>query len=106
MERQKQESCRREPVTLRTQWIDIICLIGSLEYEAIWGFPGGSVVKNPPANVENVGSIPDLGRSYMPQSNSADVPQLLPRSHNYQSPCALEPCSKRSRHNEKPAHRN
>ena len=73
MERQKQESCRREPVTLRTQWIDIICLIGSLEYEAIWGFPGGSVVKNPPANVENVGSIPDLGRSYKPVL----APQLL-----------------------------
>ena len=27
------------------------------------GFPGGSVVKNPPANVGDVGSIPGLGRS-------------------------------------------
>ena len=26
-------------------------------------FPGGSVVKNPPANVGDVGSIPGLGRS-------------------------------------------
>ena len=26
------------------------------------GFPGGSVVKNPPANAEDVGSIPGLGR--------------------------------------------
>ena len=69
MERQKQENCLREPVTLKIQWIDITCLIGSLEYEAIWGFPGGSVVKNPPANVGNVGSIPDPGRSHMPQSN-------------------------------------
>ena len=27
------------------------------------GFPGGSVVKNPPANAGGVGSIPRLGRS-------------------------------------------
>ena len=26
------------------------------------GFPGGSVVKNPPANAEDVGSIPGFGR--------------------------------------------
>ena len=31
-----------------------------------WGFPGGAVVKHPPANVEDareVGSVPGLGRS-------------------------------------------
>ena len=28
-----------------------------------WGFPGGSVVKNPPANAQNVGSVPGSGRS-------------------------------------------
>ena len=27
------------------------------------GFPGGSVVKNPPANAGDTGSIPDPGRS-------------------------------------------
>ena len=27
------------------------------------GFPGGSVVKNPPANAGDVGSIPDLGKA-------------------------------------------
>ena len=27
------------------------------------GFPGGSVVKNPPANAGDVGLIPGLGRS-------------------------------------------
>ena len=27
------------------------------------GFPGGSVIKNPPANSGDVGSIPGLGRS-------------------------------------------
>ena len=32
----------------------------------MWGFPGGSVVKNPPDNagdVRDMGSIPGLGRS-------------------------------------------
>ena len=28
----------------------------------MWGFPGGSVVKNPFANAEDVGSIPESGR--------------------------------------------
>ena len=32
-------------------------------------FPGGSVVKNPPANAENTGLIPGLGRCSMPGSN-------------------------------------
>ena len=27
-----------------------------------WGFPGGSVVKNPPANAGDAGSIPGSGR--------------------------------------------
>ena len=33
------------------------------------GFPGGSVVKNLPANVEDTGSIPGLGRSHVLRSN-------------------------------------
>ena len=33
------------------------------------GVPGGSVVKNPPANAGDTGLIPDPGRSYMPWSN-------------------------------------
>ena len=33
------------------------------------GFPGGSVVKNPPANAGDMTSIPDPGRSHVPQSN-------------------------------------
>ena len=28
-----------------------------------WGFPGGSTVKNPPANAGDVGLIPGSGRS-------------------------------------------
>ena len=42
-----------------------------------WDFPGGSVVKNPPANAGDTGSIPGLGRSHMPRSNQARAPQLL-----------------------------
>ena len=49
-------------------------------------FPGGPVVKNPPANTEDVGLIPGQGRSHMPQSNEAHMLQLL-------SPGALELCS-------------
>ena len=49
------------------------------------GFAGGSVVKNPPASAGDMGSIPGLGQSRMPQDNKA-------MSHNYWA-CALEPRS-------------
>ena len=42
-----------------------------------WGFPGGPVVKNPPANATDMGPTPGLGRSYAPWSNQVHVPQLL-----------------------------
>ena len=32
-------------------------------------FPGGTVVKNPPANAGHMGSSPGSGRSHMPRSN-------------------------------------
>ena len=35
----------------------------------LWGFPGGAVVENLPANAGDTGSSPDLGRSHMPRSN-------------------------------------
>ena len=41
------------------------------------GFPGGSVVKNPPANAGDTGSIPDLGRFLVLQSNYVYELQLL-----------------------------
>ena len=34
-----------------------------------WGFPGGIVVKNLPANAGDMGSSPGLGGSHLPQSN-------------------------------------
>ena len=40
------------------------------EAKAWWlGFPGGAVVKNPPANAGDTGSSPGPGRSHMPWSN-------------------------------------
>ena len=33
------------------------------------GFPGGSVIKNPPADAGDTGLIPNLGRSHMPWGN-------------------------------------
>ena len=36
---------------------------------SIWDFPGGAVVKNPPASAGDTGSIPDPGRSHMLRSN-------------------------------------
>ena len=43
----------------------------------MWGFPGGAVVENLPANAGDTGSGPGLGRSHMPRSNWAREPQLL-----------------------------
>ena len=33
------------------------------------GFPGGTVVKNPPVNAGDTGLSPGPGRSHMPRSN-------------------------------------
>ena len=45
--------------------------------QPVLDFFGGPVVKNLPANVGDMGSIPGLGRSHMPQGNEAHAPQLL-----------------------------
>ena len=36
---------------------------------SVWGFPGGTVVKNPPANAGDTGSTPGPGRPHMPRSD-------------------------------------
>ena len=41
--------------------------IHALIYD-MWGFPGGAVVKNPPASAGDMGSIPGPGRPHMPRS--------------------------------------
>ena len=40
-------------------------------------FPGGSVVKNPPANAGDTGSVAALGKFHTPWDNKAHEPQLL-----------------------------
>ena len=60
------------------------------------GFPGGSVVKNSPPNVEDTVSIPDLGRFYMPRSYWAHnflACALEPGSHNYEACTPWSLCS-------------
>ena len=51
-----------------------------------WGFPGGSLIKNP-ANAGDAGSIPDLGRftchrATKPMHHNCCACALEPRSHN------------------------
>ena len=41
------------------------------------GFPGGTVVKNPPASAGDMGCNPGRGRSHMLRSNYVRAPQLL-----------------------------
>ena len=43
--------------------------MGLRKHIIIRGFPGGSVVRNPPANAEAMGLIPGWGTSHLPQSN-------------------------------------
>ena len=55
---ERRHTCKMDEVTQFWTWI-----------ESMWGFPGGTVVKNPPANAGDTGSSPGLGRSHMPRSN-------------------------------------
>ena len=58
------------------------------EYLELWGFPGGSVVKNPPVksrDIRDVGLIPGLGRS--PGRGHGNSPVFLPD----ESPWTKEP---------------
>ena len=41
----------------------------TLRKGTMWGFPGGAVAENLPANAGDTGSSPGLGRSHMPWSN-------------------------------------
>ena len=58
--------------------------------KAATGSPGGSVVKNLPANAKDTGLIPGPGRSHMPQSNEAHT-QLLSLCSRAWEPQILRP---------------
>ena len=51
------------------QGLRTVTRLGPGDMLAFRGFPGGAVVKNPPANAGDKGSSPDPGRSHMPRSN-------------------------------------
>ena len=68
-------------------------------------------MNNLPDNAGDTGSIPAPGRSHVPQSHKAHVPQLLKLCRRAQepqrlSPLTLEPAlhNKRRHHNEKDTH--
>ena len=46
----------------------VVSAIGSKD-KSSRGFPGGAVVKNPPASAGDTGSSPGPGRSHVPRSN-------------------------------------
>ena len=54
---------------LSTKGVWLLVLTISVSKTYMWGFPGGAVVKNPPANAGDTGSSPGPGRSYMLRSN-------------------------------------
>ena len=64
---------------------------GVIVRESHRDFPGGLVVKNLPANAGDTRSIPDPGRSHMPQNNLARVPQLLSLCSRAREPQLLSP---------------
>ena len=55
------------------------------------GFPGGAVVKNPPANAGDIGSTPGPGRSHMLRSSWAHVPQPPSLCSRAREPQLLSP---------------
>ena len=68
--------------------------------------PGDPGVKDPPASVGDMGSIPGPGRSHVPWGNlGPGVTTPEPTCHNHRHPCALKSTlhSKKSRRSEKPA---
>ena len=76
-------------------------------------FWGGPVVKNPPCNAGDTGSIPGQERSTShgttkPMSHDFRGCALEPSSRNQRSLCAQSPCStnRRSHRSEKPSHGN
>ena len=56
-------------------------------------FPGGTAVKNLPANAGDMGSRPGQGRSHMPQNNLARAPQLLSLGSRAHEPQLLSLCA-------------
>ena len=58
-------SVKMRPVPELTS-LDFLRIKGVIMYKMPDDFPGGAVVKNPPASAGDTGSIPGPGRSHMP----------------------------------------
>ena len=56
-------------------------------------FPGGTVVKDLPANSGDTDLNTSPGRSHMPQSNKARVPEVLNLRSRAHEPQLLSPCA-------------
>ena len=54
---------------MTTKWNMSVALFKASKNNIFGDFPGGAVVKNPPANAGDTGSGPGPGRSHMPRSN-------------------------------------
>ena len=52
----------------------------TINLKVISDFLGVLVVKNPPANAEDTGSVPGAGRFHLPEDNKDDEPRLLKRA--------------------------
>ena len=73
---QAQERANKSPrAETSLEWLKVVRRTTGLKWNVqkikrnIGGFPGGAVVKNPPANAGDTGSSPGPGRSHMPRSN-------------------------------------
>ena len=62
-----------------------------LTIKKTWDFPGGPVVRNLPANAEDMGLIPGPGRSHMRGATKLVCPTTEPTCYNYQSLHTLGP---------------
>ena len=66
---------RKSMNILTENWMDVAIVMESIfrnkhiKFLIYWDFPGGAVVKNPPANAGHTGSSPGPERSHMPRSN-------------------------------------
>ena len=75
----KQLCCVQDNVSYQSDVHLLLCLLKTLYLLLLWtplktekkkkkeGFPGGSVLKNLPANAGHMGLIPGPGRSHMPR---------------------------------------
>ena len=60
-------------------WVNCLIIFSVSDGQNVYiqDFPGGAVVKNPPANAGDTCLSPNPGRSHMPRSDQARAPQLL-----------------------------